>query len=140
MLQPEPKVSIGIIVAFTMFSRLFSNAVTNILEGTAQLQPAMASAGRVFELLDEEEMDAETPTSVECSKGAVEFSHVKFGYVKDNIIIKDFSAMVQPGNKIAIVGPTGAGKSTLVNLLMRFLRDWIPLSLNKRQFQQVRSS
>ena len=87
-----------------------------------QLQSMAAAAERVFEFLEEEEEDQYTdyPVSLEGLQGSVDFEHVRFGYREDQVIIKDFSAHVEPGQKIAIVGPTGAGKTTMVKLLMRF--------------------
>lgn len=116
------KITFGVIVSFMMYIRFFTQPLSQIAQGTQALQSAGAAASRVFEFLEAEEMEDErnkknTITNV---KGNVEFSHVKFGYEKDKTIIKDFSAKVKSGQKIAIVGPTGAGKTTLVNLLMRF--------------------
>ncbi len=113
----------GTIVAFMIYVRLFTNPLAQMAQAATQLQSTAAASGRVFEFLESEEMEDEShkveslPKSI---KGDVEFDHVKFGYTKDKVIIHDFNEHVKPGQKVAIVGPTGAGKSTLVNLLMRF--------------------
>lgn len=113
----------GTIVAFMIYVRLFTNPLAQMAQAATQLQSTVAASGRVFEFLESEEMEDEShkveslPKSI---KGDVEFDHVKFGYTKDKVIIHDFNEHVKPGQKVAIVGPTGAGKSTLVNLLMRF--------------------
>lgn len=113
----------GTIVAFMIYVRLFTNPLAQMAQAATQLQSTAAASGRVFEFLEYEEMEDEShkveslPKSI---KGDVEFDHVKFGYTKDKVIIHDFNEHVKPGQKVAIVGPTGAGKSTLVNLLMRF--------------------
>ena len=121
MLQGYSGVTIGMIVAFTAYSSVFSSMLSNMSNFIAFLQPAIAAAGRIIELLDAEEVtDDNSGKVLENVKGDITFSDVKFGYVKDNIIIHDFSADVKAGSKIAIVGPTGAGKSTIMNLLMRF--------------------
>ena len=114
--------TVGIIVAFIQYAQLFSGPLSTIAQAGGSLQPALAAGERVFALLEQAEMSdsGKTPVDVVAVKGEVEFSHVKFGYVPDNIIVHDFSLNVKPGQKVAIVGPTGAGKSTLVNLLMRF--------------------
>ena len=113
----------GTIVAFMIYVRLFTNPLAQMAQAATQLQSTAAASGRVFEFLESEEMEDEShkveslPKSI---KGDVEFDHVKFGCTKDKVIIHDFNEHVKPGQKVAIVGPTGAGKSTLVNLLMRF--------------------
>lgn len=113
----------GTIVAFMIYVRLFTNPLAQMAQAATQLQSTAAASGRVFEFLESEEMEDEShkveslPKSI---KGDVEFDHVKFGYTKDKVIIHDFNEHVKPRQKVAIVGPTGAGKSTLVNLLMRF--------------------
>ena len=113
----------GTIVAFMIYVRLFTNPLAQMAQAATQLQSTAAASGRVFEFLESEEMEDEShkveslPKSI---KGDVEFDHVKFGYTKDKVIIHDFNEHVKPGQKVAIVGPTGAGKSTLVNLLIRF--------------------
>ena len=116
------KTSVGVIAAFIQYVHLFSNPLSTLTQAIGNLQPAFAAGKRVTALLDQEDMtdDGKTAISREKIKGEVEFKHVRFGYVPQNIIIKDFSLQVKPGQKIAIVGSTGAGKSTLVNLLMRF--------------------
>lgn len=118
------KIEFGAIIAFIIYIRLFSNPLTQIAQGMSGLQSIAAASERIFEFLEEEEMKDESnikeyldPSKV---KGTIEFDHVKFGYDKEKMIIKDFSAKVKPGQKIAIVGPTGAGKTTMVNLLMKF--------------------
>lgn len=116
-------ITFGTIVAFMIYVRLFTNPLAQMAQAATQLQSTAAASGRVFEFLESEEMEDEShkveslPKSI---KGDVEFDHVKFGYTKDIVIIHDFNEHVKPGQKVAIVGPTGAGKSTLVNLLMRF--------------------
>lgn len=114
---------IGVITAFTLYIRLFSQPLSQLAQVMTSLQPATAAAARVFEFLDSDELSPEKEgavTSLEGVKGDVVFDHVKFGYTPDRTIINDFSATVKAGQKVAIVGPTGAGKTTLVNLLMRF--------------------
>lgn len=116
-------ITFGTIVAFMIYVRLFTNPLAQMAQAATQLQSTAAASGRVFEFLESEEMEDEShkveslPKSI---KGDVEFDHVKFGYTKDIVIIHDFNEHVKPGQKVAIVGPTGVGKSTLVNLLMRF--------------------
>ena len=116
--------SIGVIIAFTMYVRLFQQSIGGIGENMAGLQAAAAASVRVFEFLEEEEQADESHKTVTLVpskvKGKVEFRNVKFGYVPDKTIIHDFSAVIKPGQKVAIVGPTGAGKTTMVNLLMKF--------------------
>ena len=113
---------IATIVSFMMYVRLFTNPLTTIAQANTNLQSAAAAADHVFEFLGEDEMEDESGKTVRLDdvKGKVEFDHVSFGYNSDRTIIKDFSCTVEPGMKVAIVGPTGAGKTTLVNLLMRF--------------------
>ena len=118
------QISFGVIVAFILYVRLFTSPLSTLAQGMTQMQTAAAAGDHIFDFLHEPEMEAETgkrsaPASV---RGEVEFEHVRFSYpdAPDKTIIKDFSAHVQPGQKVAIVGPTGAGKTTLVNLLMRF--------------------
>lgn len=114
----------GVIISFILYVRLFTSPLTQIAQGLTNLQGSAASADRIFALLDANELEDESRKSekLENAKGYVEFDHVKFSYPDnpDKIIIKDFSATVSPGQKVAIVGPTGAGKTTMVNLLMRF--------------------
>lgn len=112
-----------VIVAFMMYIRLFTQPLAQIAQATQSLQSAAAAGERVFAFLGAEEMPDESDKTEKLGKaeGYVDFEHVKFGYEDtDKIIIHDFSAKAKPGQKIAIVGPTGAGKTTLVNLLMRF--------------------
>lgn len=117
-------IKVGDIQAFIQYVRQFNQPVGQIAQVTNMLQSTAAAAERVFEFLEEpeEEQHAENPAdvSVEELTGQVSFNHVRFGYRPDKIIINDFSADVKPGQKIAIVGPTGAGKTTMVKLLMRF--------------------
>ena len=117
------KIGFGVIVAFMMYVRYFTQPLNQIAQAAQALQSAAAAGERVFEFLEAEEMEDESSKSrkLENTKGEVTFSHVKFGYENSGkIIINDFSATAKPGQKIAIVGPTGAGKTTMVNLLMRF--------------------
>ena len=117
------KISFGVIVAFMMYVRYFTQPLAQIAQAVQSLQSAGAAGERVFEFLEAEEMEDEAGKleKLDSVKGEVTFEHVKFGYEdSDRVIIHDFSAKAEPGQKIAIVGPTGAGKSTLVNLLMRF--------------------
>ena len=115
-------ISIGIIVAFMAYVRIFSQPLSQIAQGITSLQQASAAMGRVFEFLDEEEMADESHKDRQLSnmKGEVVFDQVFFGYTPERTIIHDFSATAHAGQKIAIVGPTGAGKTTIVNLLMKF--------------------
>lgn len=117
-------ITFGVIVAFIVYVRLFTSPLQQIAQGLTNLQSAAAASERVFEFLEEENMPDESgknkKLSSEVVKGNIEFEHVKFGYNSDKLIIKDFSAKAKSGQKIAIVGPTGAGKTTLVNLLMKF--------------------
>ncbi|MBR7927400.1 ABC transporter ATP-binding protein [Aerococcaceae bacterium zg-ZUI334] len=115
-------ISIGVIVAFMMYVRLFSQPLSQIAQAAQSLQSAQAALGRVMDYLDAEEMEAETDKTTQLSqvKGNVEFEDVSFGYDADKTIIHNFSAQAAAGQKVAIVGPTGAGKTTIVNLLMRF--------------------
>ncbi len=117
-------ISFGVIVAFMIYVRLFTNPLTTIAQGTSSLQSAAAAAERVFEFIEEAELAEESHKTKRLDpkevKGEIEFDHVKFSYAPEKEIIKDFSAKAKPGQKIAIVGPTGAGKTTMVNLLMRF--------------------
>lgn len=115
-------ITIGDIQAFIQYVKNFTQPIQQIAQVATQLQSMTAASERVFEFLEEEEEDitVEDPVSVSDIEGRVEFSHVKFGYDPDNMIIKDFSAKVESGQQVAIVGPTGAGKTTMVKLLMRF--------------------
>ena len=113
---------IGVISAFMIYANSFSRPLTEIAQTMTSLQSAAAASGRVFEFLESEEVENEDykNTVIENIKGNIEFKDVKFGYNTDRMIINDFSAKIKQGEKVAIVGPTGAGKTTLVNLLMRF--------------------
>lgn len=116
------QISFGVIVAFMMYVRYFTQPLSQISQAVQSLQSAAAAGERVFGFLEAEEMpdEAEKAPAAGGFSGAVTFDHVRFGYDKVQTIIHDFSAEVKPGQKIAIVGPTGAGKTTIVNLLMRF--------------------
>jgi len=115
-------IAIGDVQAFIQYAQQFTQPITQLANFANVIQSAMASAERIFELLDEQEEvpEAEDAKVIEHPDGSVEFDHVKFGYTPDNILMEDMNIDVQPGQMIAIVGPTGAGKTTLVNLLMRF--------------------
>ncbi len=137
------KIEFGVIVAFMVYIRLFTQPLAQAAQSLTTLQSTAAAAERVFQFLDEEELSPEIEgviTSHE-AKGEVEFRDVKFSYNPDREIIKDFSAHAMPGQKIAIVGPTGSGKTTIVNLLMRFYElkggeiflDGIPISHMTRE-------
>lgn len=123
LLTMNGTVSFGVVVAFIMYVRLFTQPLSQIAQSVQSLQSAAAAGERVFSMLDAEEMADESAKTEEIidTKGYVEFSNVQFSYGKDEPpVIKDFSAVANPGQKIAIVGHTGAGKTTIVNLLMRF--------------------
>ena len=117
-------ISFGVIVAFMIYVRMFTNPLSQIAQSMTLLQSTAAASERVFEFLDEKEMTSENKLTKKLNKsnvkGNIEFKNVKFGYNEDKTIIKDFSVKVKAGQKIAIVGPTGAGKTTMVNLLMKF--------------------
>ncbi len=117
-------ITFGVIVAFIVYVRLFTNPLSQIAQAMTSLQSAAAASERIFEFIEAEEMSDESALTKHLDrdkvKGNITFDHVKFGYDSDRLIIKDFSAKVKPGEKIAIVGPTGAGKTTMVNLLMKF--------------------
>ena len=121
-------IDFGVIVAFIMYVRLFTSPLSTFAQGMTQMQSAAAAGKRVFDFLEEEELEDESGKESYTAqvKGQVEFKNLRFGYSEDrkNAVIKDFSASVKPGQKIAIVGPTGAGKTTIVNLLMRFYELW----------------
>lgn len=133
----------GVISAFMIYVRLFSNPLSQIAQSLTSLQSASAASKRVFDFLESEEMPNEDSKTMrlEKVKGNVDFEHVVFGYTKNKTIIKDFSANIKAGQKVAIVGPTGAGKTTLVNLLMRFYEvdsgaikiDGVPTTDMKRE-------
>lgn len=114
--------TMGTIVAFMVYVRIFSQPLSQIAQGITTLQSASAAMGRVFEFLAEEDMedDSHKPQALTEVKGDVHFEDVFFGYNQDKTIIHDFSAQAKAGQKVAIVGPTGAGKTTIVNLLMKF--------------------
>lgn len=118
----DGRISFGVIVAFMIYVRLFTQPLTQISQAVVSMQSVAAAAERVFEFLDEPEMENESEKSVKLEnvQGHVEFRDVRFGYSPDKEIIHGFSAEILPGQKVAIVGPTGAGKTTMVNLLMRF--------------------
>lgn len=117
-------ITFGVIVAFMMYVRLFTSPLTQIAQGMTNLQTSAAASERIFEFLEEPEMDDQkdiTKTlSLKDVKGNINFEHIKFSYDGEKNVIKDFSCNVHQGEKVAIVGPTGAGKTTMVNLLMKF--------------------
>ena len=115
-------ITMGDVVAFMTYVRIFSQPLSQIAQAFTQMQSATAAMSRVFEFLEEEEMEDESHKERQLSdvKGEVTFDNVFFGYSRDKTIIHDFSAVAKPGQKVAIVGPTGAGKTTIVNLLMKF--------------------
>ena len=117
-------ISFGVIVAFMVYIRFFTNPLSQIAQGLTQLQSTAAASERVFTFLEETEMTSEanltTKLDMDLAKGDIKFDNVHFGYTEDKVIIKGFSADIKAGSKIAIVGPTGAGKTTIVNLLMKF--------------------
>ncbi|WP_183561417.1 ABC transporter ATP-binding protein [Paenibacillus endophyticus] len=121
-LAMDGQISFGVIVAFMLYVRLFTQPLGQIAQAATSLQSTAAAAARVFEFLEEKELEDEKHKSkmLKNVKGQVEFRNVTFGYDPNKLIINDFSARALPGQKIAIVGPTGAGKTTIVNLLMRF--------------------
>lgn len=135
-------ISFGVIVSFIAYVRLFTNPLSQIAQAATQLMSAGAAGERVFGFLEEEELSDDSACTAYPEKvtGEVTFDHVRFGYDEDKPVINDFSAMVLPGQKIAIVGHTGAGKTTMVNLLMRFYELWsgeiridgVPISEMKR--------
>ena len=124
LLVLHDSITFGVIIAFITYVRLFTSPLMQIAQAFTSLQSTAAASERVFEFLDEEEMSLETNKTKMLDKakvkGNITFDHVSFGYDKDRTIIKDFTASVKDGQKIAIVGPTGAGKTTMVNLLMKF--------------------
>lgn len=135
----------GVIVSFILYVRLFTSPLTQMAQGLTNMQTASASAHRIFDFLEAEEIPDESGKTKQLTevKGSVTFDHVRFSYPDnpDRVIISDFSAQVKPGQKVAIVGPTGAGKTTMVNLLMRFFDtdsgkiaiDGIPISDLRRE-------
>ena len=122
VLAAQGQISFGVIVAFMLYIRNFTYPLQNISQALQSVQTMAAACARVFEFLDEEEMADESGKKLWLSdvRGDISFEHVRFGYNPDKIIVKDFTDEIQAGQKIAIVGPTGAGKTTIVNLLMRF--------------------
>ena len=116
------RITVGDIQAFIQYARQFAQPITQTANITNILQSTIASAERVFELLDEQEEvpEVKNPTSIQNPRGHVSFKHVNFGYEQDHLLIENMNINVKPGQKVAIVGPTGAGKTTLINLLMRF--------------------
>ena len=124
ILTMNNSIDFGVIVAFMLYVRLFTQPLSQIAQAMSSLQSCAAASERVFEFLDEEEMPNEDNITKTLLRkdvvGSMEFKNVKFGYDEDKLIIKNFNVKVNPGDKIAIVGPTGAGKTTIVNLLMKF--------------------
>lgn len=124
ILTLKGNITFGTIVAFMIYVRLFTSPLSQIAQSMTQLQTASAASERVFEFIEENEMTDESNLSgildPKKVQGNIDFEHVKFGYDEDKIIIKDFNCNVTKGQKVAIVGPTGAGKTTIVNLLMKF--------------------
>ena len=116
------RITVGDIQAFIQYVKNFTQPIQQMAQISNQLQSMVAAAERVFEFIeeDEEEQTVDNPSSIEGIKGKVDFNHVKFGYTDDKIVIKDWSEHIKPGQTVAIVGPTGAGKTTMVKLLMRF--------------------
>ena len=141
----DPSLGFGVIISFILYVRLFTTPLAQIAQGLTNMQTASASAHRIFDFLESEELENEDekPTLGKDVHGEVEFDHVRFAYpdTPDKTVIKDFSAKVKPGQKVAIVGPTGAGKTTMANLLMRFFEtnggcikiDGKPISDVKRE-------
>lgn len=143
ILTSEGIISFSVIVSFMIYIRLFTQPLSQIAQVLASIQPAIAAGSRVFEFLNEEELEDESEKSkcLSSVQGNVEFEHIKFGYLPNKPVIRDFSADIRAGQKIAIVGHTGAGKTTIVNLLMRFYEtqggyiriDGIPIREMKRE-------
>ncbi len=143
VLAMNDKISFGVIVAFMIYIRLFTNPLSQIAQAATNLQTTAAASERVFEFLAAEEMEDESKKTahIDTARGDVEFKNVRFGYDPEKVIIHNFSAHTKAGQKIAIVGPTGAGKTTMVNLLMRFYElnsgeimiDGIPISSLTRE-------
>lgn len=122
-LTMKGNISFGVIVAFMIYARLFTSPLSQIAQGATSIQQIAASSERVFEVFDAKDMDKEKEIKYldpKDAKGNIEFKNVKFSYDASRVIIKDFSAKIKAGSKVAIVGPTGAGKTTVVNLLMKF--------------------
>ncbi len=143
VLAQNGTISFGVIVSFMIYIRLFTQPLSQLAQVFTSLQSTLAASERVFEFLDEQELEDESGKTryLNSVQGDVEFRHVNFGYSEDKTIIHDFSAKAKAGQTIAIVGPTGAGKTTMVNLLMRFyevnggeiLLDGVPTSELKRE-------
>lgn len=146
------QIGFGVIVAFIVYVRQFNNPLSQLSQIVGEVQTAVAASNRINEFLDAEEMEDEShkEDKLQNVEGRVEFDHVKFGYLPEQIIVKDFSSSASPGQKIAIVGPTGAGKTTMINLLMRFYElnsgqiiidgvsaDSVPRSNVRDQFSMV---
>lgn len=139
----EQKLSIGDIQAFLNYVNRFNRPITEIASTTSTIQALLAASERIFEFLNEpeEEPDQTNPQEIENIEGAVEFNNISFSYDKKTPVIKNFSVKVKPGQKVAIVGPTGAGKTTIINLLMRFYEpdsgyitiDGVPIKEMRRQ-------
>lgn len=136
-------ISFGVVVAFMMYVRLFTQPLTQMAQAASSLQSTAAASERVFEFLGQQEMEDESGKAVrlETAKGEVDFCNLHFGYDENKTVINNFSAHTAAGHKVAIVGPTGAGKTTIVNLLMRFyelksgkiLIDGVDISTLKRE-------
>lgn len=143
VLAVNDTISFGVIVSFMLYIRLFTQPLSQIAQGATQLQSTAAASARVFEFLEEKELadESEKTKRLQIVRGDVEFRNVRFGYNENQPVIKNFSVKVKAGQKVAIVGPTGAGKTTLVNLLMRFyevndgeiLIDGVPISQLTRE-------
>ena len=143
VLAVQGVITFGVIVAFMLYVRLFTQPLSQIAQAFNNLQRTAAAGERVFAFLEEDELtdECDKPERLNNIRGEVEFSHVKFGYSPEKTIIHDFSAEVRAGQKVAIVGPTGAGKTTMVNLLMRFYEldggeirlDGVPISRVPRE-------
>lgn len=143
VLAMNGSITFGVVVAFMLYVRLFTQPLSQLAQAATNLQSTAAASERVFEFLDESELENESAktTTLTDVKGNVEFENVTFGYIEDKTIIHNFSASAKAGQKIAIVGPTGAGKTTMVNLLMRFYEvgsgeikiDGIPISSLTRE-------
>ncbi len=143
----QGRLTVGALSAFVLYSRKFSGPINEIANIIAELQSALSAAERVFELLDEpSEQNIDQPLPLPLATGKVEFNHVQFSYVENVPVIHDFSLKVQPGQLVAIVGPTGAGKTTLINLLMRFYQPQQgqilidDVDINQADFVKVRQS
>jgi len=140
--NPNSGVDIGVMTSFLIYVRIFTQPMSQIAQAMTNLQSAAAASERVFDLLEEKEMEDESAITktLETVKGNVKLDNIKFGYDPDRLIIKGFSADIKAGSKVAIVGPTGAGKTTIVNLLMKFYKtdsgdisiDGVPINELKR--------